>query len=259
MKKVLAAFAVGAIGAIALAVPAHAVETSAPDCKTVTSNITNRPDSAVGGFDWALDTFTREVQVCHVPADVTTKTVEVKSWQYKATGGDNGTFKTQGIKSPIAGAAMVANATGTFVGEFSLTFTAPAEWGGFGDSVVKNSNEFSTSEWLSKLWKIGGYQPNEDFVWQWVYKRCGEEMKQASTGHTGDIFGAPCASPSPSTSVSASATPSRSTAVPVAAPVGSLPVTGSKIPVILGIGAVLAAIGGGLLYASRKRNTKFVA
>lgn len=189
MKKLLAAAAVGAFASLAFVAPADATEPTkqAEDCKTVTSNITDRPDSAPGGYNWALDSFKRTVEVCHVPAAAVAK-VEVQSWQYIAKGSDVGSFKTSGIKS-FNGSPMKSGVVGTFSGSFSMTFTGPAEWSGFKDTEVKDSNKYSTSEWLAKLWTIGGYEAGKDFKWGWTYKLCNEELTNASSGNTGNITG----------------------------------------------------------------------
>lgn len=351
MKKALAIVAAAAFVSLVFAAPADAAETP-PDCKTVTSNITDRPDSGLYG-NWALDSFKRTVEVCHVP-DVSVARVEVKSWHYTAKGKDEGSFKTIGVKS-FMGNPMKPSIVGTFSGTFSLSFNAPAEWSGFKDSVVKDSNAYATSEWLSKLWTIDGYEPGQNYKWSWTYKLCNETLTNASPsngGNSGDITGysrkpcisvsfkdtctgtevtvkngatfdkawawikvtgnstfvltggatktvtvpntfspievflyvgeqkdddkaivdyksdgkwnlldshkwvkpQSCESPAPSTSVTASAQPSGSTA-PV--PGGTLPVTGSKIWVLAGSGALLIAIGVAAMLVARNRRTAF--
>ena len=186
MKKALAIVAAAAFVSLVFAAPADAAETP-PDCKTVTSNITDRPDSGLSG-NWALDSFKRTVEVCHVPAAASIAKVEVQSWQYTVKGKDEGSFKTTGVKS-FKGNPMKTGIVGTFSGNFSMTFDAPAEWGGFKDSVVKDSNAYSTSEWLAKLWTIDGYKAGQDFKWSWTYKLCNETLTNASSGNSGDITG----------------------------------------------------------------------
>lgn len=74
------------------------------------------------------------------------------------------------------------------------------------------------------------------------------------------------ASASPSASVSTSASPSKSTATPVQgnaggsnSGTGALAVTGAPAGLLAGLGALVAAIGGGAFYMSRRRRTRFQA
>ncbi len=64
------------------------------------------------------------------------------------------------------------------------------------------------------------------------------------------------ASKSASPSASASASASASSSAPVTAP-ASLPVTGSKVPLILGTGALLVAVGAGGVFLSRRKRVRF--
>lgn len=348
MKKLLiASAAVGLVAALSFAAPSSA-KTESTDCKTVIGNIVDRPDSAaVGGHNWANDTFKRTVKICTDPS--VASLTKAALWQYTAVGDDEGTFKTIGIKS-FTNAAMMTNVSGTFSGHFEEHFTAPAGWESFNDAT-KNSNAFSTSEWLGHLWG-SGYNV-QDFTWGWTYKLCNEELKNASSGNYGDITGYSTKTPKacvvvsfkdtctgtdvtvknnapnekayawikindskpfpiagngaaktmnvPDTdkdikvylytggynvekdvvsenhqnskwteigthkwkatgcaSASSTPTPSHSAAVP---PITGLPVTGIKIPVIVGTGVLFAIGGVVLLYWTRKRRTEveFVA
>lgn len=346
MKKAFAVAAAAAFVSLAFATPAGATEPTkqVEDCKTVISNITDRPDSAPGGYNWALDSFKRTVEVCHLPTAAVAK-VEVQSWTYTVKGKDEGSFKTSGVKS-FNGSPMKPSLVGTLSGAFSMTFNAPADWSGFKDTAVKDNNLYSTSEWLGKLWTIGGYEAGKDFKWSWIYKLCNETLTNASSGNSGNITGystKPCVTvvfkgtctgtevtvkngatfdkawawlkisdgnafvlggggtktvtvPNSFTTVSVymyvgesnddkaivaekstskwklldeykwkacvstSVTPSVTSSPTVATPNGSLPVTGSKIWVLAGSGALLVAAGTAFLIITRKREeTKFIA
>ena len=228
---------------------AHAAARAATEenCKTGTFQITGRPDSAVGGGTWAMDTFKRSVQVCRVADDaVAAKTVEVKSWHYLIKGKDVGSFTTQGAKSPMGkdvDEEKFADRTGEMLGEWSLKFEAPADWLGWLGGADPNRSDLSTSEWIKSLWK-DGFKPGHFTDWKWKYTLCKDWWINASLkhgGNKGDIDDKSwCPKPSPTPTVTASASPSptptatasstSSPAVTTPAPppgsAGGLPVTG---------------------------------
>lgn len=245
---------------------AHAAETPSPsttaqDCKTVVSDMASRPDSGVVPTHWANDTIHRVITVCHVVDEEVLKTnvAPVKYWSYAAKGTDTGTFVTVGNKSPQHGWPMKTGAKGTISGNFSLSFTAPANWAGFSDSAVHNSSAYSTSEWLAKLWTAEGYEANEKtFYWKWTYKLCEQFWVNSVKGNAGDITGyhlKHCPSPSPSVSPSVShsagggiATPTSTSTTP------SLAVTGpSDIQWIAMTGVVMFLGGATVLFIMRRR------
>lgn len=209
MRKKMAAVGALALAAtalgVALASPAQAAQRVA-DCKTGTYQITNRPDSGAVG-NWALDTFTRKIEVCRVEDEqVTAKTVTVPSWTYLVRGTDEGTFVTQGTHTPKglpADPAKFPGRTGQFTGRWSLKVEAPSEWqywvGG------KETNTLATGEWIAALWSEGD-RPAEEFTdWSWTYTLCGKaegptppgtRWVNANKHNSGDITGKfECAKP----------------------------------------------------------------
>lgn len=196
MKKVLAAHAVGLVGAFFLTAPAAAVEPT-EDCKTVVTNLVDRPDSGTNG-QWAKDTFTRTVKVCHV-SEMTKLTVPVESWNYTATVVDKGTFLTLGGPnlSPGNNKKLLAEIPGTFEGGFTATFAAPANWQFYSDTHLQGKilsgpagqGNPTSSEWVKSLWTSGfvGTSLNED--WKWTYTTCNEQWVNAASGNNGDITG----------------------------------------------------------------------
>lgn len=353
MKKLLIAAAVGLAGTFVLATPSAAVEAT-DDCKTVVTNLVDRPDSGTNG-NWAKDTFTRTVKICHVEviqAEVKSL-VPVASWHYTATVKDDGTFTTIGgvNLSPGANHYLLADVPGTFVGGFTATFEAPANWQFFNNKhqgktytgAVGGDNP-SSSDWVKTLWDSGfvGNSINDD--WKWTYTTCNEKWVNAAAGNSGDITGkswkachavsfkdncdtvsvtlknnapwpwakglfkvgektywlnggdsktfliskgvvkvyvwvdkqwqlldthtwvapescTPPPSPSPSISDSPTPAPSDPTAPPPPPADNSLPVTGSRVALVGGIGAFMVAIGFGVIFLARKRRdeTEFIA
>lgn len=287
MKRTLVAVAVGALGAIAFGVPARAhnvtVAQAEPDCKTTVTYL-NRPDhghGTVNGGFWANLKITRTTKICVVPVDNTAKLVAPPATvHYKATVKDEGTFITIAgtALSPNDAKLLVGGVHGTVVGSFSQDFLAAEGWlyyqGAMNGKTYNGAgNPVSTSNWVSAVWGGDDFKSdgmNDD--WIWTYKTCSEQWVDSSAAanedgasdSAGDIIGKPCASASPSPSASpstsvkasASATPLPTSFVPAggSAGSGSLPVTGSKVTVIVGFGAVLVALGAGLFLASRRRN-----
>lgn len=182
----LAGTALVALGALGFSGTASA--TPAPDCKTVSAHITDRPDSGTAG-DWALDTFDRKATICAVDkheGPEVAKVVAVQSWTYAIKGTDEGTFTTKGVKS-FQGHTMANGVPGAFSGAWSLLFEAPANWLGF--TQPTNTNAYSTSAWIAHLWQ-DGFQPAEKkFIWGWKYQVCNETLINAVGGNHGDITG----------------------------------------------------------------------
>lgn len=165
MKKLLIMASVALAGAL-LATPAQAVEPQ-PETRTLTTHITDRPDSGEDTNYWALDTFKRDISITGGPyywvpspqnADKDVKaTAEVQSemaaeikdkdkvwlcdwvkyfhlkWEYTATFKDDGTFKgKEGEKTPgkvaPADTVLPAGVTGQMNGGATAVFLAPAHW-----------------------------------------------------------------------------------------------------------------------------------
>lgn len=177
-KHHLAVFAAVLAGSLfGFAAPAQAEEPTA-ETKTVVTNLVDREDHGHGTpppGTWALDTFTRTVEITggpdyvihqqpslvtadepEVPADIDEQVAEAKKapepefnvcdlvkrfhlrWTYHADVTDEGTFKTLAgaSLSPNAGAALLGNTPGTLIGGFTADFTAPAHWCSFNDSKL---------------------------------------------------------------------------------------------------------------------------
>ncbi len=239
-----------------IAGPAHA--TPAPVCKSVVSNIVNHDDGGHHGV-WAHDSFTRTVKVC-----------EVAQGNYEATVTDAGTFVTVAGFSPRQGVPIPAGLTGTLTGGFTVKFKAASGFAtyqgnhpGYGVSA-----SLGTGAWVAAVWGPGVQVPGAE-DWGWTYTTCAEQWvdKAPSDGTLpadGDITGKACPSRSPSPSPSRSASPSAGltsvTRSPGAA-AGSLPTTGSRTPLFLGItGGVLFQLGGvAWLLTRRQRRLEFRA
>lgn len=205
LGSALLALTTVALGLAFVGSPAGAAE-RAEDCKTGVATIVDRPDSGLDG-NWALDTFKRTYKVCRVEeAPITAKTVEVTSWTYKVEGSDEGTFKTQGSKTPKglpANPATFPGRVGEFVGEWSLKMKAPSEWQYWAGG--KDTNTLATGDWIKALWSQGA-TPVEEFTdWSWTYTLCGKakgptppgtRWVNANGNNSGDITGKyECAKP----------------------------------------------------------------
>lgn len=168
--------AVVTAGLFGFAAPAQAEEPTA-ETRTVVTNLVDREDHGHGTpppGTWALDTFTRTVEitggpnyVIHqrpslaatdepVPADIDEQVAEAKMspepefnvcdlvkrfhlrWEYHAEVTDKGTFKTLAgaTLSPNAGGPLLGDMPGTLVGGFTADFTAPAHWCSFDDTKL---------------------------------------------------------------------------------------------------------------------------
>jgi hypothetical protein len=204
-NRIFAALAVTMLGVLASATPANA---TTPDCRTVVSHLTDRPDSGNHGT-WANDTATRTVLVCHIPAVVLAeaKSVIVEGWTYGAKLTDEGTFVTAGGAhlSPNNGHALLADVPGTFTGGFTTTFQAPADWQ-FWNGAALDGHTFTgtpgganptTSNWVKALWTSGFEGDSIGKDWSWTYKTCNEQWVDANanesgtTAAAGDITGTP--------------------------------------------------------------------
>lgn len=158
---------------------ASSAQAEAPteESRTVVTHLVDHPDhgSSNPSETWALDTFTRTVEITggpdyvpreqsslaaaddpETPADIDDEVAKAKKeptpefnvcslvkkfhlrWQYHATVADKGTFKTVAGEdlSPRAGDALLGDVPGTLVGGFTADFTAPAHWCSFDDSKL---------------------------------------------------------------------------------------------------------------------------
>lgn len=280
LHRLAAATLLAGVGTVAVsAAPAAAAD----DCKTVVTNVVNRPDNGHGtggspqpGY-WADVTLTRTVKICRVPdkAAADAKTVPVPTWTYHATVVDDGTLVTRGgpTLSPNAGIALAAGVKGTVKGFFEVDFTAPADWQFFnkaklhGKTVTGDPKASpadgnpTTTEWVPSLWSAGfvGTGSPSGFngkTWEWRYKTCNESWWDAAdpasadgtTDAAGDITGAkPCPAPSASASVSVSASPSVSASAPPV--VDTPPAAGGGLPVTGPPVGVLVGVGAAAVLA----------
>lgn len=287
-KHHLAVFAAVVVaGLFGFAAPAQAEEPTA-ETRTVVTNLVDREDSGNGvpGI-WALDAFTRTVDITGgpdyvisepsltaaaptIPADIDEQVAEainvcdlVKEfslrWTYHADVADGGTFKTLAgdTRSPNAGIALLGDVPGTMVGGFTADFTAPAHWCSFDDSTLNGKTldgdeAPKTSLWLSFLFGEGfeGSSINDD--WTWTYTTCSEQWVDAASNDSGqdDAAGDITGKPCPTP------TPAPTTAPPIVVVAAQLPVTGASVSAPVILGGALVVVGAALLIglaATRRR------
>jgi hypothetical protein len=239
----LGALGLGAIGAAVVSVPAHAA--AVPDCRTSVTNLIDRPDSGITDT-WALDTFTRTVQICVVSPSAETAAAALATSTYHAVVTDAGTFKTLAAHSPQAGTPLAADVPGTLSGGFTADFTAApgfTDYNGKLDGKTFTGNvggdNPSTGNWIATLFDggiVSGSGLNDD--WSWTYKTCTEQWVNANSGNSGDITGLPTCPP-PTTA---------------AAPDPSLPVTGANVGRYVVMGGAALVVGVVLvMFAGRVR------
>lgn len=196
-----------AVGAAA----ASAAPTS--DCKTVVTNVVDRPDNGHGtggtpqpGY-WALDTHKRTVTVCRMPAptataDVKAKAIVVAAEEYTAKGVDDGTFVTKAgaTLSPNNGQPLVGGRKGKLYGTFEWTITAPANWQFFdaskqaGKTVTGDPKTSAvddnpgTAEWINGWWPGADVKPVFKNNWSWLYWLCGDHPGRNLAGFKGEYW-----------------------------------------------------------------------
>lgn len=156
------------------------------DCRTVITQIADRPDSGTAG-NWATDDFTRTVKICADASVPQVAAAAAEKWKYTAVAVDEGTFTTTGPKSPGHGTALAAGLVGKFSGGFSVTFAAPAAFAGLKTSGTATSTK-SSGEWIGWIWpgSVGG---DNLTTWGWTYTLCNEKWINAKAGNHGDITG----------------------------------------------------------------------
>ena len=152
----------------------------------VTQQISNDPDSGNFGGDWALDNFSRHIQVW------------AESDHYCVQADDSGTFTTFGGangKSPQSGAALPEVVTGTMTGSthgeitgaslgdagsWGYTGTAPAQDCGAADCSM-------TDLWVNNYFSGGNYDYGAS-GWGWTYDGgANGTWINAANGSSGDI------------------------------------------------------------------------
>lgn len=274
LTAVLAAFGLSMFG-VASTASATAEE---PDCRTISTELIDRPDSAVGGGTWALDTMTRTAVVC-----------EIEPGDYSGEVADVGTFITQDLDHTPAGAAqpLPAGIEGTINGGFAtIEFEAAEDWATFDpsvlDGVTVTGADHPSGTWVSELFTDVDQSTLDGDNWSWTYTTCSEEwVNQASAlgGNSGDITSVPdcpdppevcewdaellanddeCVEPDETgqeqdTDTEQETDDSTPAPVPTAVPAGSqLPDTGVN-PVLIGLaGAGLVGLGVGGLWMRRR-------
>jgi hypothetical protein len=182
---------VTAAGLFGFAAPAQAEEPT-EESRTVVTNLVNRADHGPSNPSetWALDTFTRTVEIVggpgyvhrtypsapavaevaepEVPANIDEQVARaprfedvcdlVKKyslrWKYHAKVSDKGTFITQAGDelSPRAGVALLGDVPGTMTGGFTADFTAPAHWCSFNPSRLDGKTLDGTDAPGSSEW-----------------------------------------------------------------------------------------------------------
>lgn len=263
------------------AVPAHAAP--APDCKTVVTQVVNRPDNGHGtggspqpGY-WADDTHKRTVTICRqAPAPAAKVAGQVEFENYTAKAVDDGTFVTRAgaTLSPNNGASLVGGVKGKFYGTFQWEVQAPANWNFFNPSDVADKtvtgdprasdtdNNPTTSQWINGWWP--GADVKIEFLdnWDWLYWLCGDRPNlKVRGGYHGEYWwdaAVPASNDGqtvlagdirgkqkcPTPSASASASASVSPSVTVSTtPVAGLPVTGVDTGTIVWVGIGLLTLG----------------
>jgi hypothetical protein len=276
MRKTLttAALVAVATGAFVAGVagPAAAETPPAPECRTASTTLTNRPDQGFGGV-WANDTFIRTVKFCETgPATrPATNTLQIESATYRstytATVTDEGAFTTvQDAKSPNKAVPITAVTTGKMAGGFTATFKAKPGFVHYthpldGKTVTGDAGP-STPDWVKAMWG-----DDEHFngltnmvAWHWSFWTCSDKLEKATEHWTnadpevneGDITGKACPTPTATATPTAAATPS------TGGQAGGLPVTGSNTGILAGGAVLLVAVGAGLFLVGHRRR-KFTA
>jgi len=251
MKRILLVL-FGAAVALMFSAPAYATETT-----TSTVHVVSSPDD--GNPPWARDTFDRK----------TTVTKTETGWLIEFT--DEGTFTTTG-EEPITG---TLKGQGTFVVTGGTLRTELPS--GTIDRSDKDVKDDFTTGWWSKFITGEAAETAGISKWKWVYKTCLETRTESESGGVeGDYPTKFCPPPtkSPQTDESTSpkpkpshSLPAPSTSTPAGGPVAggagsggsSLPVTGVPAGPILAAGAAVLLGGAGLLWAARRRRTRFTA
>ena len=157
-----------------------------------TQRIVGDPDSSVPGPNWALDTFTRHIQVWQETIGTDT--------HYCAQADDNGTFTTNGTISPQSGAALTETISGTMVGSThgeitGGTLNTSATPIADPDCTLAGACDGLTGKWVAYYFGAGAtynYSPSpadSTGSWGWTYSTCGHgTWVNANAGNSGDII-----------------------------------------------------------------------
>lgn len=186
MRRLIIAAVTGFLLVLGFSTAAQAAEEQ--DCKTVTTTLVDRPDSAVGGGTWALDAMTRTAVIC-----------QTEPGTYTARVDDDGTFVTLALDHTPAGVsqALPAGLEGTVIGGFdTVAFQAAADWETFDatvlDGVTVTGADHPSGTWVSELFTDVDSATLDGDAWSWVYTTCSESWtNQAAAlgGNSGDITG----------------------------------------------------------------------
>jgi hypothetical protein len=235
---------------------------------------------------WALDTFTRTVNITGGPGyvlrsvDDDAPSMEAQiaetrqqypeitlcdlvkhlhlTWAYSAEVEDVGTFVTKAgaTLSPNAGAALIGGMPGTMEGGFTANFTAPAHWCSFDASnldgkTVQGDKAPSTPTWVPSMFGLERTAINDD--WEWTYKTCTEQWWDAADEASNDGQSEEAGD----ITGLACPTPTPTTAPPTVVPnAEQLPVTGASVGGVVAVGGGLVLTGIMLivgLFVSRRR------
>lgn len=178
-----------------------------------TNAVTDHPDSASSGGDWAVDTITRSATINLVGAAPVANcgTGATSCWLYEGTITDTGTFSTQSTgdvtvtgKSPEKGTTISGNVTGTIAGGSNVEFYASSDKPSI--SLVKDvtgpvmsGSPQSTVGWVQQFFPAGttfsaNFASDADLLnWTWTYTTNNTSPTQtwvnSYKGDTGDITG----------------------------------------------------------------------
>jgi hypothetical protein len=181
--RILAATLVAfVLAALALTLPASAATATevGPTCAVAnasfTTHVSNRPDSAIGGGTWALDTFTRKTVVTCVGIDT-----------YQVDLVDQGTFTpVAAAHSPQAG-VPIHNLpfTGSFDGGTSFKVVSADKPV---DPKAGANGQYSSADWAALVFPKGDITQGS---FRWDYAHCSDHWTNAATS-SGDILGKVC-------------------------------------------------------------------
>jgi hypothetical protein len=154
----------------------------------VTEKVVNDADSAVGGTFWALDSFTRQIQVSQVSAT-----------SFCATVSYEGGFVTFAGNSPSGAGEVSAGIKGTMSGGYVATFDgtmlASPAWKTKGSvgTVDYQCDQLDNCpgyvDWVAQFFGPG-YTNFDQPYWGWEYKTAKNgSWINASAGNSGDITG----------------------------------------------------------------------
>lgn len=153
----------------------------------VTQNVSNDPDSGIFGGNWALDTFTRHIQIWQ------------DGNQYCGKADDTGTFTTFGGaqgRSPQSGAALPEVVTGTMTGgTFGVltgTLGDAGRWVASGTPAAACASGYDcsalTHTWVQNFFPGGSYAYGSNWGWTYAADSAHGTWVNAAASSTGDIL-----------------------------------------------------------------------